>query len=107
MGGGSWRGREGFGWMRDTRAELEAAIDEAFARYGTSALWSKRRSPRIGPGAGFAVSRTLLREDPLAARRLALRMRNLSDALERSQTLLLVQDPPAAETAGEGQGEGS
>lgn len=72
--------------MRDPQAELEAAIDEAFARYGTSALWSKRRPLEIGPGTGLAVSRTLLREGPLAARRLALRIKDLSDALDAAAT---------------------
>ena len=61
---------------------LEAAIDEAFVRYGASALWSKRRPSEVGPGSGQAIGTTLLREGPLAARYLALRIRKLSDALD-------------------------
>ncbi len=65
---------------------LEAAIDEAFGRYGTSALWSKRRPPEVGPGSGQAIGATLLREGPLTARPLALRIRKLSDALDKAAT---------------------
>ena len=63
---------------------LEAAIDEAFSRYGISALWSKRRPPVVGPGVGHAIWPTLLREGPLAARPLAVRIRKLSDALDEA-----------------------
>jgi hypothetical protein len=68
----------------DLQEALEAAVDEAFARYGTSALWSKRRPPDVGPGVGHAIWPTLLREGPLAARPLAVRIRKLSDALDEA-----------------------
>ena len=65
------------------RDELETTLREIFARYGRSALWSKRLPEPATPGAARAIAYTLRREGPAAARPLAERIEELSDALER------------------------
>ena len=64
------------------QAELEQAVDEAFDRYGTIALWSKRRPAVAEPDAARAIAYSLRLEAPAAARRLVERLEDLADALE-------------------------
>lgn len=64
------------------QAELEAAVDETLARYGPSCLWWMRRPSRIVPGTARTIARSLRREGPAAARPLAERLEELSDAVE-------------------------
>jgi hypothetical protein len=64
------------------QAELEAAVDETLARYGPSCLWWMRRPARVVPGTARTIARSLRREGPAAARPLAERLEELSDAVE-------------------------
>ena len=65
------------------QAELEAAVDEAFARYRLAALWSKRRPLIATPIGARQLAYTLRREGPLAGRPLAERIEELSDAIDQ------------------------
>ena len=67
---------------RRLQAELEAAVDETLALYGPSYLWWMRRPARVVPGTVRTIAHSLRREGPAAARRLAERLEDLSDALE-------------------------
>jgi hypothetical protein len=67
---------------RRLQAELEAAVDETLALYGPSCLWWMRRPARVVPGTARTIAHSLRREGPAAARRLAERLEDLSDALE-------------------------
>lgn len=62
--------------------ELASALREIFARYGRSALWSKRLPEEASPDLARAVAYTLRREGPAAARRLAEHIEELSDAID-------------------------
>lgn len=64
------------------QVELEQAVDEAFDRYGTMALWSKRRPEVIVPDGARAIAYSLRLEGPAAARRLVERLEDLADALD-------------------------
>jgi hypothetical protein len=63
--------------------ELETTLREIFAQYGRSALWSKRLPEQASPESARAIAYTLRREGPAAARPLAERIEELSDAIER------------------------
>jgi hypothetical protein len=68
------------------QSQLEAAVDEAFERYRLAALWSKRRAAIATPVGARHVARSLRREGPLAARPLAERIEELSNAIDRLST---------------------
>jgi plasmid stabilization system protein ParE len=64
--------------------ELDSTLRDIFARYGRSALWSKRLPEETSPDLARAVAYTLRREGPAAARRLAERIEELSDAIDHA-----------------------
>lgn len=64
------------------QAELEAAVDEAFAQYGASSLWSKRRPTTVVPGTARSIAHSLRLEAPARARRLVEKLEDLADALD-------------------------
>ena len=68
------------------QAELETAVDEAFARYGASCLWWMQRPTSIVPGTARTMAYSLRREAPAAARPIVERLEDLSDAVESAAT---------------------
>jgi hypothetical protein len=68
------------------QVDLEKALDEAFARYRLDALWSKRRPQVATPLGARQIAYSLRREGPLASRRLAERIEELSNAIDRLST---------------------
>ena len=57
--------------MSDTAERLARLYGEAFARYGTALLWSKRADAPVTPAGAAVVARTLRREGDHAAWALA------------------------------------
>jgi hypothetical protein len=68
--------------LQRLQAELEAAVDETFARYGAACLWWMRRPANVVPGTARTMAYSLRREGPAAARALVERLEDLSDAVE-------------------------
>ncbi len=66
----------------ELQAELEAAVSEAFDRYGVLALWSYRRPADVDADTGRWIAHNLRLEAPARARPLVLRLEELSDALD-------------------------
>jgi hypothetical protein len=58
----------------ELHAALEAAVEEAFERFGTAALWWMRRPTKIVPGTARTIAHSLRHEAPARAR--PLRWRN-------------------------------
>lgn len=67
---------------RNLQAQLEAAVDEAFEKYGASCLWWMRRPTRVVAGTARSMAYSLRREAPAAARPLVERLEDLSNAVE-------------------------
>jgi hypothetical protein len=63
---------------------LRRAIDEAFDRFGASALWSCRRPPVATPAAADAVGRLLRRQGGRDAFVLGQRLQSLAETVGRS-----------------------
>ncbi len=66
----------------ELQAELEAAVSEAFDRYGASCLWWMRQPETVVPGTARMMAYSLRREAPAAARRIVERLEDLADAIE-------------------------